>query len=1131
MSDSRSIFTTPLVAAALCATSLSAFAGDAYIRQPDLHGDRVVFCAESDLWRATIDGDDVRRLTTHPGTESYPSFSPDGRTIAFSGQYDGNQDVYVISIEGGEPRRLTWHPDADEVIGWMPDGESVIFRSRRTDPMGNQHLFTIALAGGDAKELPLGWAARVDVDPDTGQWAFTRINRENRPWKRYRGGMATDLWVGDPQQADFAKVTDFNGNDEFPMWHGGRIWFLSDQGGTSNLWSIEPDGSDREQHTTFDTWDIRWPAMSDTGRIVFTLAADLHVFDPASGEVTRVPLDLESDLQLTRTRYADAEHSISEIAITPDGERLAVVARGEVFSVPVKKGVTLPITRGTAARERLVTYDPKGEHILYVTDEPGVEEVRAIDAWGRGEPKVLKPAAEGVWHYQPVYSPDGKWIAWSDDSYGLFVQPTEGGEAIEVDRGTEGELRSYAWSPDGRWLAYAKALRNTFRSIFVFDTQEKTSRAVTGSYTDDASPTWDPDGRYLYFVSSREINPLIGKLDFTDVEMKNDKLYALLLRKDVENPLLERAGLPPEKEKDEAEKEGAKADAPAAEETGEAESAEEKSTEESAKGEGGGEQDEDASKPIEIDFDGLEQRLIELPVPMGNYGPLAATSSHLFFLSRPVQGLVEAGDFFTPGVLSNQLQTFDFGEKEVKTFVEDISGFQLAGGGGKIAIMKPGGIFVVSSAAPPGPALAKGAVDLSDLVVELDPRQEWAQIFNESWRQMREFYWDEGMSGVDWKAIREQYSSLLPRLANRTDLSDLLGQVFGEMNTSHTYVMGDGDTGVRVTRVATGLLGAKLERASASAYRVARIYRGSDPDRVRSPLDVPGVDVGEGDYILAVDRLPITADRPFDAYLANLAGKKVILTVNGEPTIEGSREVVVTPMRGDGDLLYADWVRQKREYVLEQTDGKIGYIHIPNMLNEGMIEFNTWFYPQLDKEGMVVDVRWNGGGAYSQLMLERLSRKVLSFSFLRGGATGPYPARVLNGPFVVLANQFSGSDGDIFPQAVQLAGLAPIIGMRTWGGVFGIADLRPLVDGGLITQSQAAWWDPRDGWGLENRGVIPDIEIPALPQDVAAGVDKQLDRGIAEVLRLREAHPPIVPEFPPSVRRARGAYAGELEKR
>jgi tricorn protease len=1098
MIDPRRLMSACLV----CSLSLSAAADSAYIRQPDLHGDRIVFCAEADLWTASIDGGDIRRITSHAGSEMAPAFSPDGEMIAFSASYDGNHDVYVISARGGEPRRLTWHPGGDEVIGWIPDGSAVLFRSRRTDPMGSQHMYTVDLEGGDPVELPLGWVARLAIDGDTGLWAFTRNNRENRPWKRYRGGMASDIWVGDPERADFRKVTEFSGTDQFPMWHDGRIWFLSDQGGTYNIWSILPDGSDRVQHTEFDTWDIRWPAMSDAGSIVFTLAADLHIFDPGSGEVTRVGIDLDSDVILTRSRYPDAGQSMTEYAITPEGDRLAVVARGEIFSVPVEEGVTLPVTRGTGARERSVTFDPKGERILYVTDEPGEEEVRAIDAWGRGEPSVVSPASEGIWHYQPLFSADGKWIAFADDSYGLFVMPAAGGEAAEIDRGTEGELRSYTWSPGGRWLAYGKTLPNGFRSIFLYDTREKQVHAVTGSYTQDFSPAWDPEGRYLYFASSREINPLIGQLDFNNVEMKNTKLYLVLLREDVENPLLDRAGLPPEEE-EEAEEEAAEED---------------------------GEDDEESVESIEIDLEGLSDRVLELPVPMGNYVGLSATSTHLFYLGMPVQGLVEAGDFFTPGILSNKLFFFDLKEKEASVFTENISGFTLASGGDKIAIQKPAGLFVVSSAAAPGPALAKGAVDLSEVVVELDPRQEWAQIFSESWRQMREFYWDEGMSGIDWEGIRDQYSTLLPRLASRADLSDLLGQVFGEMNTSHTYVMGGGDSGVTVSRVPTGLLGADLVREGEHSYRIAKIYRGAAPDRVRSPLTVPGVDIAEGEYILAVNRRPIDAGRPFHALLENLAGKKVILTVNSEPKMEGAREVAITPMRSDGDLRYADWVRVNREYVLEKTDGKIGYIHLPNMLNEGLIEFNTWFYPQLDKEGMVVDVRWNGGGSYSQVMLERFRRKVLSYSFLRGGATGPYPARVLNGPFVVLANHRSGSDGDIFPQAVQLEGLAPIIGTRTWGGVFGIAALRPLVDGGLITQSQAAWWDPRDGWGLENRGVIPDIEVPTLPQEIAVGIDRQLDRGIEEVLRLHQENPPVAPEFPPSVRRGRDAYRKELDR-
>lgn len=1093
-----------------------ALAAPAYLRQPDLHGDTLVFCAEADLWAAPVKGGEPRRITTHPGNEFAPSFSPDGTKIAFSALYDGNQDVYVVSTRGGEPRRLTWHPGPDEVIDWMPGGKRVIFRSRRGDPMGSQHLYTVDLAGGDAKELPLGWASRIDVDAESGRWAFTRNNRENRPWKRYRGGWASDIWVGHPDEATFRKITDFDGMDHFPMWHAGRIFFLSDKGGTSNIWSVEPDGRDRRKHTDYTTWDIRWPAMADDGRIVFTMAADIYIFDPVTDKAARIDVDLASDVQLTRVRYPDGSQFTSEFAITPEGDRLAVVARGEIFSVPVKEGVTLPITRGTGARERSVVFDPDGKKILYLTDETREEEIRVVDAWGRDEPDVVKRGKKGVWHYQPEFSPDGEWIAFADDSYGLFVMAAEGRDPTEVDRGTEGEIRSYTWSPGGRWLAYRKTLPNQFNSLFIYDTREKEVHEVTGPHTNDYSPAWDPDGRYLYFASDRDINPLIGEVDFSTVEMKNDRLYMLLLREDVKNPFRKLAGLPPEEEEDADKNEG----------DGKKNDDDQEGDDES---EDGDKADEDKHEPIEIDFEGLQQRVVELPVALGNYTGLGATSTHLFFVSNPVRGLAESGDFFTPAPLANELMSFSLEDKEAKSFVEKINGYRLALEGKKIAIRQPGGIFVVDAAAPPGAALAEGAVDLSDIVVELDPRDEWAQIYHESWRQMREFYWDEQMSGVDWDAIRDQYAGLLPRLAGRADLSDLIAQVFGEMNTSHTYVFG-GDPGVQVNRVPTGLLGADLVREGDGAYRVATIFHGSDPDRVRSPLDVPGVDVNEGDYILAVNQQPVSKGRPFHAYLENLAGKEVVLTVNAEPRMEGSRKVVVTPVARDGDLRYADWVRRNREYVLDKTGGKMGYIHIPDMLNPGMIEFNTWFYPQLDREGMVVDVRWNGGGSYSQLMLERFRRKVLSFSFQRGGAVGPYPYRVLNGPFVVLVNESSGSDGDIFPQAVQLEGLAPIIGTRTWGGVNGITSLRPLVDGGLITQSQVAWWDPKDGWGLENRGVIPDVEVVALPQDIARGIDRQLDRGIEELMRLHAENPPIQPDFPPSMRRSRKSYRDELNR-
>jgi len=1104
------------VALAVLLAAAAATAADgpraAYLTYPDIHQDRLVFCAESDLWTADARGQDVRRLTTHPGNEYFPMFAPDGASIAFTGEYDGNRDVYVVPAGGGEPRRLTWHPAPDEVVGWWPDGQRVIFRSGGQDPHGNWHLYTVALAGGDPEELPLGWATRLDVDPATGLWAFNRSERERATWKRYRGGTASDIWVGDPEKADFRQVTDFPGPDLFPMWNDGRIYFLSDQGGTANLWSIAADGSDRRRHTDLDGgWDARWPAMGPDGRIVFTVAADLHVFDPATGEVARIDVTVPSDHVLTRVRYPDVGRWLTEATLSPDGERVAIVARGEVYSVAAKDGVTLPLSRTSGARERGIVYGPDGKKLLCVTDATGEEAFAVMDAWGRGEPETVKKAREGLWHYPPKWSPDGEWIAWGDSDYRLMVQKADGGGEREVDRGDFVEISDYAWSPDGRWLAYVKLEKNQFPSVYIYDTQAKATHAVTDANTADHSPAWDPDGRYLYFVSARATNPILGQTDWNNVETRNEMLYMVLLREDVENPLANRNGLPPAEE--DAAKDGD-------------DDAKKDGNQDEAKKEDG---DEEKPEPVEIDLDGLQDRVVELPVERGNYGGLAATASHLFYVQAPLKGMAEQAGLFQSDGPDRVLMAFSLDDREAKPFVEGISGYELSGDGSKVLVMQgPGQLFVVGAAAPPGGELAKGKVDLSDVVIELEPRAEWAQIYHEAWRQLREFYWDEDMAGLDWQAIGERYASLLPRLASRADLSDLVGQLFGEVNTSHSYVWG-GDPGVKVDRVGTGLLGCDTER-DGDAYRVTRIYRGAPADRVRSPLDEPGVGVGEGDYIVAVNRTPVADAPSLLALLQDRAGKEVLLTVAPGDDRDATREVLVKTLPSEHDLRYADWVRRNREYVAEKTGGKIGYVHVPNMWTEGLVAFNKWFYPQLDKEGMIVDVRWNGGGAVSQMLVERLRRSLLAYSLRRGSESlGTYPERVLNGPFVVLTNEFAGSDGDIFPQAIQIEKLAPVIGKRSWGGVVGISSVRPLVDGGMVTNPQVAWWDFKDGFGLENRGVIPDIEVQNLPQELARGEDAQLDRGIKEVMRLHAENPPKEPDFEKIRQRTRKAFRDELK--
>jgi tricorn protease len=1094
-----------LVLAAWCAADTPA-----YMRYPDINGTRIVFAAEGDLWLVSDSGGVARRLTTHPGTEYFPRFSPDGKWIAFTGEYDGNQDVFVVPAEGGEPHRLTWHPGPDQVVGWTTDGTKVLFRSRAENPQAWE-LFAIRTDGSDPEKLPIGWAARIDIDPQSGMWAFNRVTSEGRTWKRYRGGMASDIWVGNPTRADFKKVGDFQGPQEFPMWHAGRIYFTCDEGGTVNIWSMKPDGSDRKRHTDFKDWDARWPAMSRDGRIAFTLGADIEVFNTADDSVHKVNVEIPSDRVLTRERYPEAARTLTEFDIAPKGDRAVVVTRGEIFTIPVKDGPTMPVTHGSGARERGVGFSPDGARLVYVTDAPGEEEIRTIDAWGRGDPKVVKPAGASGYHNPPVWSPDGKLIAYADQSQSLYVVPAEGGAPKLVDRSDQAPIRDYTWSPDGRWLAYSKASRSDYSTIFIYDTRDAKVHSVTGEFTNDFSPAWDPQGGYLYFLSTRATNPVLDSNDANVIEAKNAQPFMVLLRKDVANPFAATKGLPEAEKKDDKAK-------------GDEKKGETKTGGKEAK------KDDTAEKPpqpVEIDFEGMAERYVELPnVDRGRYSNIGATAKFVYFLSNPIKGMDEQPGLFEESEPDGTLYSYDLDKKKLKPFAEGVSAYAIALKADKLAVMKKRGDIFVFDAGPVAGEPGEAKVSLSGVVVELDPREEWSQIFHEAWRQERDFYWNPGMAGLDWKAIGDHYATLLPRLADRSDLSDLIGEMIGELNTSHTYVFG-GDPGVRVTHISTGLLGADVKREG-DVYKVVRIYHGDPADNVRSPLSEPGVNVSEGDYVLAVNHRPFAKERPFIAAFEDLAAKDVVLTVNSKPVSDGARDVVVKPLGSDRELRYADWVRRNREYVSAKTEGKIGYIHLTDMMTEGMTEFNTWYYPQLNKEGMVIDVRWNHGGFVSEIILERLRRKVDAFGLARGGNLSTYPYRTLNGPFVVVTNQFAGSDGDIFPAAVQIEKLAPVIGMRSWGGVIGIYGIRPLVDMGLLTEPEGAWNDPKRGWTIENHGVDPDIVVENLPQDVARGTDAQLDRAISEVMKLCQEHPPLKPKLDKVRDRSRDAFRKEL---
>jgi tricorn protease len=1100
-----------------------------YLSSPDLHGSRVVFSAEGDLWLSHVDGSDVRRLTSHPGSERGARFSPDGNWIAFTGSYDGNSDLFVIAVSGGEPKRLTWHPWSDNCVNWTPDGERIIFSNRSESVHYNPELYSVPFRGGDFEKLPLGRANFIDIDPASGRYAFTRLGGGGT-WKRYRGGTAPEIWMGDPAKEDYREVTDFDGPDLNPMWHDERIYFLSDKGGTVNIWSMKASGSDRKRHTEFDRWDVRQVGMGSDGRLVFTLAGDVHLYDPATDQEHKLPIDLPSERTLTRTRYPNPSRYVTEYSLAPDGERIVVAARGELFTIPLEDGVSLPITRGSGAKENRVIFHPEGKRLLYVSDDTGEEAFVTADAWGRGKQEIVKPAGPGSIHFQPLYSPDGEWLAFADQTHTLYIMPAEGGDVRKIDYCQASEISDYRWSPDSRWLAYSKNNSVYFASLYIYDVQEETIHQITDEYTDDYNPSWDPDGRYLYFLSARTVNPMIGGVDFETININSARPYMFLLREDVDNPFADLAGIPPAEDEDDDEDDDESDDKDAdsdddADDDGKSDADSDKNKEDDEDDEGDDDEDKDDDKPepIEIEFDGLAGRYLELPVAPGSYRSLSATSSKLFYMSSPIRGMNEEDRGDGP---SATLMVFDLEEEEASTFVSGVASYQLSVKADKIAFSQGRGqLFVVATDAPPGD-LSEAGVSLGGIVIELDPQDEWRQIYYEGWRQMRDWYWDEEMHGLDWEAVRDQYAEMLPRLATRADLNDLLAEMIGELSTGHTYV-GGGDPGRKGENRSTGLLGAQVERHN-EVFRVSRIYHGDEADRVRSPLSVPGVDVSEGDYIFEVNLRGFSPDQPFDASLDNQVGRPVMLTVNDTLDIATARHVVVTPMGSDYRLRYVDWVRRNREYVAEQTDGKIGYIHVPDMDTAGLVEFDRWFYPQLNKEGLVVDMRWNGGGYISQLIVARLQRSIISWDKTRHGGATTYPNRVLNGPFVVLTNENAGSDGDIFPAAVQLAKLAPVIGKRSWGGVVGIRGFKPLVDGGFLTYPEFAWWDKQRGWGLEGSGVKPDIEVDNLPQDLAKGIDAQLNRGINEVMKLSRKQRPEAPEFGPAPDRSRKAYESEL---
>ena len=1095
-----------LALAALLALSPAVFAQTKLLRFPDIHDDQVVFVYGGDLWTASTSGGMATRLTAHPGLELFPKFSPDGKWIAFTGQYDGDEQVYVIPATGGVPRQLTFYPARgplpprwgydNQVYGWTPDGKSILFRSLRDHfDLGDCQLYTVSVEGGMPQALPMPTSGAGDFSPDGKKMVYSPLFRDFRTWKRYEGGWAQQLYVFDLATHDAEKFTTGPRANRDPMWIGGRIYFASDRDGTLNLYVYDPASKQTDQLTHSKQWDVRWPGTDHKSQIVYELGGELQILDLRTGQSRAISITVPSDGLAMRPAHISVAEQLEGIALSPKGERALLVARGDVFTAPIEKGPTRNLTHSSNAHDKWARWSPDGAKIAFISDLSGEEEVYLIDQEGSGKPEQMTQGGHAM-RYAPEWAPDGKRLAFSDKDGDLYVLTLAGKQLEKIAHEKNGQLRDYTWSPDGNFLAFSLATVEGFRAVNIWSVADGQIHSVTPPLFDSDSPSWDPDGNFLYFLSNREFQPQLSRIEFNFATNRGTGIFALTLRSDGKNPF------PPESDEVTVSKEGEK---PAAETA----KAEEKKPDTLKKEEGkpGEKKPEKAREPLRIDFAGLEGRVTRVPVEADNYGGIHALPGYLLYL--------RFGSFYygRSSYPDSALVLFSIKDRKETVLAEKVDGYAVSANGAKV-LVRAGRDLKLYDAKPEGKPNPK-PVSTAGLAEDRIPQQEWAEIFNEVWRRYRDFFYVKNMNGYDWQALRGQYSALLQYVSNRADLNYVLGEMVAELNVSHAYIEG-GDLEIP-KRAPVGLPGARLELdPAAGRYRIARIFPGQNEEEIyRSPLTEVGVNAKEGDYLLAIDGRELTArDNPYE-FLRNKAANPVEWTVNSKPSLEGARKISYRPIAAETHLLYLDWVARNRAYVTQKTGGRIGYIQVPDMGASGIREFIKYYYPQIRKEGLIVDVRANGGGNVSQMLINRLRRVLLGTEFARTvEQTGTYPDATFVGPMVCLMNETSASDGDIFPYMFREAHLGPLIGKRTWGGVVGITGHGPLLDGGNVFVPESATASNDGRWVIEGHGVDPDIEVTNEPRDVIAGKDAQLDRAIAEVTKALETHPHTLPSRP-----------------
>ncbi len=1020
-------------------------------RFPAVYNDQVVFTYGGDLYTTSTSGGTARKLTSHIGYESFPKFSHDGKWIAFSAQYDGNTEVYIIPAQGGQAKRITYtatlkRDDISDrmgpnniVMGWTPDDKHVIYRSRKKSfDSFKGHLYKAPVTGDLSEPMPFSVAGWCSYNEDGSKLAYNRVFREFRTWKYYRGGMADDIWLFDPATKQTENLTSHEAQDIFPMFYKNKVYFASDRDRIMNLFEVDLATKQTKKITNFTDYDIKYPSLCKN-IIAFEQAGYIHTYDLTSNQLKKLTIQIEDDYRDSHSQYVQAGKNITSYSISPDGSYMAFAARGDIIIQPTKHGVIKNLTRSSGVHERAVAWSPDGKWLAYISDQTGENEIFIIDAHGESPAKQLTTGG-GTYKYKLKWSPNSQKIMWYDKGQNLYFVDITSNQKTKVYHSDIWEVINYTWSPDSKWVVYGKPMNYEAYELWFYNLSTKKQQQINSGRYPSALPIFSTNGDYLFFIERSVFNPIYNEFEWNHAFLNSEQLKAFILKKDQKSPFEEGQSL----------------------------------------------EQKQKSNAISVQFEDPVNRIVSFPILPARFESLATTDTGFYYLKH------------TATDTKKSLCFFNYKTKK-ETIICPADGYQISQDQKMMVILQEGKYYVEdlpSKAITPSKELK-----ISDLRIWIDFKQEWNQIFNEGWRQMRDFFYDPNMHGVDWEAMKKKYEVFLPFVNHRKDLTYIMGEMIGELNVGHAYVS-SGRHKI-ASRIPMGLLGALYKRDASGYYQITKILKGDNSnDKLYAPLMAAGVNVSEGNYILAINGVSTKEMTNINQGLIGTVDKLTELTINSTPSAKGARKVLVKPIASESSLYYYNWVEENLAKVTKATGGKVGYLHIPNMLQEGLIEFGKYFYAQLDKNALIIDDRSNGGGNVSPMIIERLRREVAIGEKVRNSAhneSSPY--HMIDGPKVCLIDQFSASDGDLFPYQFRHYNLGPIMGQRSWGGTVGTRGSLPFIDGGSMNKPEFGHYTA-DGkeWIAENIGIIPDIEVINDPYKVYNGQDDQLDRAIKYIM-------------------------------